>query len=507
MCGIAVIAGTPDVGLMRDMMVCMKHRGPDGEGVDCVGQTMLGHVRLAILDIAGGMQPMANEKGDILVAFNGEIYNHRELRQPIESRHVFKTRSDTEVLLHLYEEEGEDMLRRLDGMFAIALAGSHGLLLARDPLGIKPLYYGHSGDTFFAASELKAFPPMDEIRMLPAGHAMLAGSESWRFAPPFPPQAPLCTPSLPETLQEIRRRLEDAVFKRLMGDVPIGVYLSGGLDSSLIAAMMRPHTVTLHSFTAGMKNAPDLAAAREVARFLSTEHHELIYTAEDVERAVPEVIRHIESFDAPLVRSAIPMHFVSKLVSEHVKVVLSGEGADELFAGYAYLAQCGGGACLKRELADIVARLQDTNLQRADRVSMAHGLEARVPFLDLGFVRYVSRLPADLIEPRADRPEKWLLREACRGVLPPAILNRKKMKFSEGAGSSDVMADIVEGKIDMSEFEKHRQVAENLVLRSPEELHYYRIWRETMAPHVSPALVGRTVDRSAATKQPAWVAT
>lgn len=502
MCGIAAMAGQADAGLMRDMIARIKHRGPDGEGVARVGQTTLGHVRLAILDIAGGAQPMTNESGELLVAFNGEIYNHLELRRHIEARHVFKTRSDTEVLLHLYEEQGEDMLSRLDGMFALALAGPHGLLLARDPLGIKPLYYGRRGDGFFAASELKAFPLVDEIRMLPAGHAMLAGSEPWRFAPPFPPGESLISPPLPEILQEIRRRLEEAVAKRLMGDVPVGVYLSGGLDSSLIAAMMRPHTVSLHSFTAGMAGAPDLEAAREVARFLGTEHHELIYTADDVERAVPDVIRHLESFDAPLVRSAVPMHFVSKLVAEHVKVVLSGEGADELFAGYAYLSRLGGGAPLKRELANTIVRLQDTNLQRADRVSMAHGLEARVPFLDAGLVRYLSRLPAELIEPRADRPEKWLLREACRGLLPPAILERKKMKFSEGAGSSDVVANLVAGRIDRAEFERNRQVAAGLVLRSPEELHYYRIWRETMGSHISPALVGRTLDPSAAVLSP-----
>ena len=501
MCGIVAVYGKPDASLALDMMGRIKHRGPDGAGVDDIGRTTLGHVRLSILDIAGGHQPMSNERGDLLVAFNGEIYNHLELRSQIEGKHIFKTRSDTEILLHLYEEEGEDMLSKLDGMFAFALAGPHGLLLARDAMGIKPLYYGWRGDQFLAASELKAFPPMDGIKMLPAGHAMLAGGEPWRFAPPYPPERSLFTPSLPEILQEIRRRLEQAVVKRLMGDVPVGVYLSGGLDSSLIAALMRPHTVALHSFTAGIKGAPDLLAAREAAHFLGTEHHELIYTAEDVKAAIPEVIRHIESFDAPLVRSAVPMHFVSKLVAEHVKVVLSGEGADELFAGYAYLADFGGGTSLKRELAEITLRLQDTNLQRADRVSMAHGLEARVPFLDRSLVRYVGRLPAELLEPQGGRPEKWLLREACRGLLPPALLNRKKMKFSEGAGSSEVMAEIVGSLVSPEEFEKKREVEGGVTLRSPEEIHYYHIWREAMGPHISARMVGRTRDIRAAVNE------
>lgn len=499
MCGIVVAIGGASEDLVRTMMDRIKHRGPDGSGVASIGEVILGHVRLAILDIPTGSQPMTNERGDLTIAFNGEIYNHLDLRLGLEDRHLFHTRSDTEVLVHLYEDMREDMFDQLDGMFAIALAGQSDVLLARDPLGIKPLYYGRQGSTFLAASELKAFPPMDELHMLEAGNAMFASGKMWHFSRSFPPFPSLVTPPLSEILQEIRRRLERAVHKRLMGDVPVGVYLSGGLDSSLVAALMRSHTVQLHSFTAGMEGAPDLQAAREIAQFLGTEHHELIYTAEDVQAALPKVIWHLESFDAPLIRSAVPMYFVSRLAAEHVKVVLSGEGADELFAGYSYLARIGTGRELRKELADITIRLQDTNLQRADRMSMAHGLEARVPFLDLDLVRYVSRLPTELIEPRMDRPEKWLLRQACRGILPPEILERKKMKFSEGAGSANVVAELVKTSIDRETFEAERTVMPGLVLRSPEELYYYRIWRDVMDPHLSPSLVGRTLDRSAAT--------
>jgi asparagine synthase (glutamine-hydrolysing) len=498
MCGIVATQGVADEASVRGMMDRIAHRGPDGRGLARVGESVLGHLRLAILDIAGGTQPMSNERGDLWVAFNGEVYNHREFRRSLETRHIFRTRSDTEVLLHLYEEEGEDMLDRLDGMFAIALAGPKGLLLARDTLGIKPLSYGRKGSSFLAASELKAFPPMDELHMLRAGHAMYAGGEPWRFSRPFPPLEPLADARLPEILQEIRRRLEEAVEKRLMSDVPVGVYLSGGLDSSLIAAMMRPYTLDLHSFAAGMEGSADIEAARRVADFLGTKHHELIYTADEVEAALPEVIWHLESFDAPLVRSAVPMYFVSRLAAESVKVALSGEGADELFAGYSYLSGIEGGVDLRRELADITVRLQDTNLQRADRMSMAHGLEARVPFLDLGLVRYISRLPADLIAQRSDRPEKWLLREACRGLVPTEIIERKKMKFSEGAGSAEVISGRVKSYVDQATFEREQAVLPGLTLRSPEELYYYRIWRDVMGPNISPALVGRTKDRSAA---------
>ncbi len=498
MCGIAAIFGRTDESVVRAMMARIKHRGPDGEGIARLDNGVLGHVRLAIMDLAGGGQPMTNERGDLAVAFNGEIYNHLDLRGGLESRHQFHTRSDTEVLLHLYEEQYEDMLDQLDGMFALMIGGPHGLLLARDPLGIKPLYYGRKGETFLAASELKAFPPMDELRMLPAGHALLVGGEEWCFARPFPPQAPVVTEPLEEVLREVRRRLEQAVVKRLMADVPVGVYLSGGLDSSVVAAMMRPHTEELHSFTAGIEGSPDLAAARTAAQHLGTEHHELVYTAEDVRQALPEVIRCMESFDAPLVRSAVPMYFVSQLAAQHVKVVLSGEGADELFAGYSYLRDLPDGQHLKQELADITMGLQDTALQRGDRVPMAHGLEARVPFLDMDLVRYAMRLPAELLAPRPDRPEKWLLREAFHGLLPPEIEQRKKMKFSEGAGSSEVGAELAKDLITSEEFEANREVMPGLTLRSPEELYNYRIWREVMGPHLSPELVGRTRDRKAA---------
>lgn len=499
MCGFVAMYGQPDETLMLQMMEHIHHRGPDGQGIMRIGDALLGHVRLAILDVSGGVQPMTNEAGDLGVVFNGEIYNHLALRRPLESRHVFKTRSDTEVLLHLYEEEAEDMLARLDGMFAFALAGPKGMLIARDPIGIKPLYYGRRGNTFIAASELKAFPAMDEMHTLPAGHCLLVGEVPRAFRAAVPALSQIAGMSVVHVLSEVRRRLEEAVVKRLMSDVPVGVYLSGGLDSSIVAAFMRPHTVDLHSFTAGLLGAPDLEAARQVAHLLGTRHHELIYTEEDMENALPEIIRALESFDAPLVRSAIPMYFVSKLASRHVKVVLTGEGADELFAGYEYLKGMGGGQALHSEMCEIVRTLAHTNLQRADRMTMAHGIEGRVPFLDMDLVRFMLRVPTELIEPRPDRPEKWLLREACKGLLPPPIMNRKKMKFAEGAGSADVIAKRIQARLSLEEFERERRDAVDLELRSPEELYYYRIWREVMGSHLSPDLVGRTCDVNAAT--------
>ncbi len=479
------------------MLEALHHRGPDGEGVLFLGRSGLGHTRLAILDVEGGRQPITNESGDLALSFNGEIYNHESIRSQLWGRHRFRTRTDTEVILHLYEEEANDTFARLDGMFALALAGPDGLLIARDPLGIKPLYYGECEGQFLAASEIKALPPMEKINALPAGHFLLAGEKPVPYARSFAATRPVRTPTLREAIVEVRRRLARSVTKRLMADVPVGVYLSGGLDSSLIASLMRPHLDVLHSFATGIEGAPDLKAARQVAKALGTQHHERIFTPEEVERALPEVVSRLESFDAPLVRSAVPMFFLSELASSRVKVVLTGEGADELFAGYSYLREFHQGA-LKAELAAIVERLQDTNLQRTDRMTMAHGIEGRVPFLDLSLVRFVARLPEEFLAASQDRPEKWLLREAGRGLLAPEILTRSKLKFSEGAGSADLMANIAAKEITETEYLRERDLAPGIRLRSREETLYYRLWKKAMGLNADPTLVGRTRDVSAA---------
>ncbi len=497
MCGIAAALGLHAPDRIREMMARMHHRGPDGEGEARVGDAWLGHVRLAIVDPAGGAQPLSNEDGTVGVAFNGEIYNHRHLRAQLLHEHRFRTACDTEVLVHLFEERREHLVSDLDGMFAFAMATPDGLLLARDPMGIKPLYHGRRGDTILVASELKAFPPMDELHALPAGHACFAGETPHRFALPC---APVPMPGLTwsQAVAGVRERLEAAVTKRLMGDVPIGVFLSGGLDSSIVAALMRRHVPHLHSFAAGMEGAPDLQAARRMADFLGTRHHEVIYTADEAVAALPEVVASLESFDAPLVRSAVPGWFVSRLAAQHVKVVLTGEGADELFAGYAYLGALGGGEALRQELVGILDRLQDTNLQRTDRMTMAHGLEGRVPFLDLDLVRYACSLPVSMLEPREDRPEKWLLREAFRDLLPDDIAMRAKLKFSEGTGSADILAAHAARRVPVARFLEEREVADGIVLRSPEEMFYWDLWLDALGPDIPVSLVGRTRDRSAA---------
>lgn len=497
MCGVVASHGSDGRGLLVGMLEALRHRGPDGDGMMTLGRSGLGHTRLAILDLEAGRQPIANEFGDLALSFNGEIYNHETLRADLWSRHRFRTRTDTEVILHLFEEEGENAFARLDGMFALAMAGPGGLLLARDPMGIKPIYYGTTGSLFLAASEIKAFPKMDRIHLLPAGHYLRAGGDPVRFSFPLIADPPLREPTFRDAVNEVRRRLAKAVVKRLMADVPVGVFLSGGLDSSLVASLMRPNLEVLHSFATGLEGAPDLEPARQAAEALGTRHHEHVFTAAQVEEALPGVVASLESFDAPLVRSAVPMFFLSAFAANHVKVVLTGEGADELFGGYAYLRDIAPGR-LKPELAALLERLQDTNLQRGDRMSMAHGLEARVPFLDLELVRYVSRLPEGFVASGDGREEKWLLREAGRGLLPSHLLHRRKLKFSEGTGVAQILSALAAREITEREFRREREVAQGVVLRSREELLYYRLWKEALGPNARPHLVGRTRDLTAA---------
>ena len=503
MCGIAFLFGRSagQAERVRKMIKEMKHRGPDESGILRLGDSTLGHARLSIIDLKSGRQPILNEEGTLAITFNGEVYNFKELKQMLVSRHRFTSRTDTEVILHLFEDYREDALPMLDGMFAMVIAGREGFVAARDPLGIKPLYIGKREGLVHVASEMKAMPRgTEKICALPAGHFTIDGTRPRRFCSPLDTAPQFHDAPEKEIKEGIKTLVERAVIKRLVADVDVGVYLSGGLDSSLVASIMRRRVKRLHSFTAGMKDSPDILKAREVAAYLGTRHHELLYTRRDMKKSLEEVIWHLESFDAPLVRSAIPMYFVSRLAARHVKVILSGEGADELFAGYSYLGKFRG-ARLRNEMNRAITALQDTNLQRADRISMAHSLEARVPFLDYHLLRYSLGIPEELLEHRRGRQEKQLLRDAFRGYLPEDILNRPKMKFSAGAGSSEELFDEYSTKISGSEFTQNRRLPDRTFLRSKEEYYYYRTFRDLFGERIPLRLVGRTVDRAAGTER------
>lgn len=502
MCGIVAVWGNSKTNkkVVFEMLSKINHRGPDEIGFCQIGsKAFLGHTRLSIIDLKSGKQPIFNQEKTLAIIFNGEIYNFKELQKKLKTKYILNTKSDTEVLLYLYEELGEDCFQFLEGMFALMIAGEKGFLLARDPLGIKPLYYGMKGKQFLIASELKAFPfPMDQLFSLPPGSYMVNG-EIKRFANPLESSQQLYDLDKKTVKARLKSLLEEAVEKRLVADVPVGVFLSGGFDSSLVASIMQRRLKTIHSFTAGMKGAPDIEMAKEMADFLGTKHHQLFYSKMDMEKAIEKVIYHLESFDAPLVRSSIPMYFISKVASENVKVVLSGEGADELFAGYAYLKKFRGKK-LREELNRIIIALNNTNLQRADRISMAHGLEVRVPFLDYKLLKFSLRLNIKFLEFGGNLKEKHLLRETFRDYLPEKIRKRKKMKFSVGAGSFQEFFNSCEEKISDSEFRKHRKLKDGSFLRSKEEYYYYKIYNDIFGNKIPLNLIGRTVDRTAGTE-------
>lgn len=477
MCGIAGILGKQiQCGNLELMLSRLSHRGPDDNGRCTHNGAKLGHARLSIIDVDGGKQPLFNEDGSICIVFNGEIYNHRALRTFLEPFHTFATRTDTEVILHLYEEFGEKCLALLDGMFAFAISDvNRGMLLARDPLGIKPLYTSWQGDCVYFASEIKALQDVvEEYEEFPAGHYYQTECGLQKYFS-ISDEVPVVHKEGSSTTQ-LRCLLERAVIKRLMSDVPLGVFLSGGLDSSIIAAIAAKHVPSLKTFSVGTADSEDRVYATLCSEYLGTDHYERTYTLDDMLAALPKVIYHLESYDAALVRSAIPNYFLSQLASEHVKVVLSGEGADELFSGYHYLKRLESHD-LDTELLRITNALHNTNLQRCDRMSMAHGLEARVPFLDVDVVRFAFSLTNDL-KLGPDNVEKWILRQAFRDCLPEEIAFRRKSKFSEGCGSSLALAAVAEEDISDAAFSRWSELLDGSVLRNKEELMYYRIFRE-----------------------------
>jgi len=500
MCGIAGIWGAADMTLVQEMIDKLSHRGPDAEGMyRCPkGHGVLGHRRLSIMDPAGGNQPLYNENRSKAIIANGAIYNFPALRQQLATHHAFRTGNDSEVILHLYEEFDQAVVNHLDGMFAFAIADGKSLFAARDPIGIKPLYYGQKGNDFYFASELKAFPrQMETVYEFPSGTCY----HSSRGFTPFhqiPNHSPLDMP-LDYRLSSLRQTLKKAVVKRLMSDVPLGTFLSGGLDSSIIAAIARQQMDELHSFSVGIEGSHDLEAARLVAHHLDTIHHEYIFTSEEVLEVLPDVIYHLESFDQDLVRSAIPCYFVSRLARDDVKVILTGEGADELFAGYTYYKEIQGSEPLHRELRRSVAALHNINLQRVDRLTMAHSIEGRVPFLDLELINLAMTIPPSLKlydERRRQRIEKWILRKAAADLLPPEIIWRSKAQFDEGSGTVDLLQRIVSHQMTPAEASKYRATQPEIKLRSPEECFYHRIFIEVFeAPELISPNVGRWSER------------
>jgi asparagine synthase (glutamine-hydrolysing) len=468
----------------------LHHRGPDDSGLLHSGSTVLAHRRLSIIDVAEGKQPLCNESGDLALACNGEIYNHERLRRELQGQHSFRTHSDSEVILHLYEELGPSCVTKLDGMFAFVLSDGDQVFAARDPLGIKPLYMGRDADGgLWFASELKALIDVcATVEEVPPGSAYTRGTFQRWFEPLWrePPD-----PSSMLDPNAIRDTLESAVVKRLMSDVPVGMFLSGGLDSSIIAALARQHVDELHSFSVGLEGAPDILAARAVAEHLGTRHHEYVYTPGEAICMLEEAIAHLESYDSALLRSAMPCYFVSRIASDHVKVVLTGEGSDEAFAGYLYFGSVGNPATLHRECVRLLTGLHSMNLQRVDRMTMAHSIEGRVPFLDIDFLEAVMAIDPSKKLHGPDRPEKWLLRDAVTGLLPEAILWRTKQEFAQGCGSEWTLREHCEEIVSDHDMASAAQRFPVDTPQTKEAFHYRRIFEDIFPGKTSRRTVGR----------------
>jgi asparagine synthase (glutamine-hydrolysing) len=509
MCGIAALYGAHPAGEAGRMLDRLVHRGPDDEGEVRVGDAWLGHRRLSIVDVSGGHQPFVNATGDVWLVGNGEVYNHEQVRATLAPA-PFSTRSDNEVALHLLDERGPTALDELEGMFAFLVAADDGrFIAARDAVGIKPLYWARRDGRVRFASEIAAFAPewLPHVEAFPPGCHWTPEGGLERFASAVPvtgdgaPAARAVWSDAPEppdeALAATNEILVASVRRQMMGDVPVGVFLSGGLDSAIVAAIAARHLARhgerLQTFAVGTEGSADLLAARVVARHLGSDHRERVYDSREAARALPAVVRAIEHFDPRLVRSAVPNFLLAEMTAEHVKVVLTGEGADELFAGYEYLRGFADATSLQEELMRTVHGLHNLNLQRCDRVTMAHGLEARVPFLDRQVIAFAFGLPMAWKLSAPGELEKRLLRRAFAGWLPDEILWREKAEFGDGSGAKDVLTRRVEDGVSAADFEREREAVDP-PLRTREELAYHRIFAEHL-PGVRPE---RTLGRFAA---------
>lgn len=459
MCGFVGLFAARNAGdSMRDQVLSMskllRHRGPDWSGVFSCDRAILAHERLAIVDPASGGQPLYSPDRQVVLAVNGEIYNHRDIRGRFEGRYEFATHSDCEVILALYEEKGAEFLEELNGIFAFALYDTRtdSWLIARDHIGIIPLYMGWDQNGFFyVASELKALEGIcRQIQEFPPGHFLdsRTGNKPVRWYHREWKDYDAVKDNFAD-IYEIRSALRSAVRRQLMSDVPYGVLLSGGLDSSIIAAIAKKYAPRriesdnqteawwpqLHSFAVGLKGSPDLAAARVMADHLKTVHHEIHFTIQEGLDAIKDVIYHLETYDVTTVRASTPMYLMARVIkSMGIKMVLSGEGSDELFGGYLYFHKAPDARSFHEETVRKLDKLHLYDCLRANKSLAAWGVEGRVPFLDKEFMDVAMRLNPEAKRPVGEKIEKWLLRTAFEDLLPPEIAWRQKEQFSDGVG-------------------------------------------------------------------------
>ena len=512
MCGIVAIFNIKEqTRALRDKALSMakkiRHRGPDWSGIYCGGSAILAHERLSIVDPQSGRQPLFSPDGKLVLAVNGEIYNHREIRRQYEGRYEFKTGSDCEVILALYKEKGINFLEDISGIFAFALYDSEKdeFLIARDPIGVIPLYIGYDSDgKVYCASELKALEGQCESYepFLPGHyyHSREGKMHKWYRRDWMDYDA---VKDSKEPVTALRAALENAVKRQLMCDVPYGVLLSGGLDSSIVSAIAKKYASRriesdgqseawwpqLHSFAIGLKGAPDLAKARMVADYIGTVHHEINYTVQEGLDAVRDVIYFIETYDVTTVRASTPMYLLARVIkSMGIKMVLSGEGADEIFGGYLYFHKAPDARSFHEETVRKLSKLYLYDCLRANKSLAAWGVEGRVPFLDKEFLDVAMRLNPSLKMCPGSIIEKKVLREAFADMLPHEIVWRQKEQFSDGVGYSwiDTLKQVAS---DTVTDEQMANAAERFPINTPmnKEEYYYRSIFEEYFPSESAA--------------------
>ena len=539
MCGfVAILKVKGDARQAREKALKMsrkiRHRGPDWSGVYSSEKAVLAHERLAIVDPLSGGQPLYSSDGKKVLAVNGEIYNHQEIRRLFAGQYEFQTGSDCEVILALYERYGTDFIDKLNGIFSFVLYDSttDDYLIARDPIGVIPLYIGHDKDgTVYAASELKALEGQcEEYKPFPPGH-YLCSMDVTANSPLTTVNCQLptvnfhrwyerdwmqydgmqwATSDRKEAVQMVKEGLMAAVKRQLMSDVPYGVLLSGGLDSSVVSAIAKLYAAKrietndkhdawwpqLHSFAVGLKGAPDLAKAQEVAKHIGTVHHEVNYTVQEGLDAIRDVIYYTETYDVTTVRASTPMYLLARVIrSMGIKMVLSGEGADEIFGGYLYFHKAPDAKAFHEETVRKLKKLHFYDCLRANKSLMAWGIEGRVPFLDKEFLDVAMRIDPVLKMCPGKTIEKAVVREGFADLLPESVAWRQKEQFSDGVGYSwiDTLKKVTAEAVSD---EQMAHAAERFPINPPlcKEEYYYRSIFEEHFPSPSAA---RSVNQEA----------
>jgi asparagine synthase (glutamine-hydrolysing) len=508
MCSIfGVLDIKTDVKALRQQALqlskLLRHRGPDWSGVWNNDNAILVHERLAIVDTENGAQPLINNNRNHILAVNGEIYNHKQLEKSLAAPYPFQTKSDCEVILPLYLAHGSDFIDQLQGMFAFILydAEQNRYLIARDHIGIIPLYYGYDEHgQLFVASELKALVPVcKQIKEFPPGHFFDSKIGKLQSYYQRDWQDFNAVKDNPASLPELRSALENSVKSHLMSDVPYGVLLSGGLDSSLISAIAQQFAKRrvedndqseawwprLHSFAVGLAGSPDLVAAQTVADAIGTVHHTVEFTVQEGLDALRDVVYFLETYDVTTIRASTPMYLMArKIKAMGIKMVLSGEGSDEIFGGYLYFHKAPNAKEFHEETLRKIDRLHMFDCNRANKSMSAWGIEARVPFLDKTFMDVAMRLNPEAKMCGNGKMEKHILRQAFEGLLPDEILWRQKEQFSDGVGYSWIDSLKAHAEKEVSE-QQMATASFRFPVNTPEskEAYYYRVIFEEHFPH------------------------